>query len=71
MNEVITETQAATSETKYRLLEVLTENWSLKAYRGENYAEFFLKNPQRNRNGCWPAVKVLTKLLDTAEDTRA
>ena len=63
--------RAASSEAKYRFIELVKENWSKKALREENYADFFLKCPSRNQHDCVPAVKALMRLLDTAEETRA
>ena len=67
----MTETRAATPETKIRFLEVLFENYSKKAWKSETYADFFLKAPSRNQLGGYPAVAVLNRLLDTAEETKS
>ena len=70
-SEVMTVARAATSESKYRFLETVTENWRIKAWKSENYADFFLKSPSRNQNALFPAVPVLMRLLDTTEDSRS
>ena len=62
--------RAASSEAKYRFIELVIENWYKKALGVENYADFFLKCPSRNQHDCVPAVKALMRLLDTAEETR-
>ena len=70
-NEVMTESRASTSETKYRFLEVCTENHRMKAWKMENFGDFFLKTPGRNQNGMFPAVCVLMRLLDTGVESRS
>ena len=70
-SEVMTVARAATSESKYRFLETVTDNWRNKAWKSKNFADFFLKSPSRNQNAMFPAVPVLMRLLDTVEDSRS
>ena len=66
-----TVSRASTSETKFRFLEVIVENWDKMATEEANYAQFFLVNSGRNQYPFHPPLKALMRLLDTADESES